>query len=211
MSAFYLYLPGILLAYSAFILATLSPGPALMATIGTSMGAGRKAGIMLGLGVVTGSMSWALLAAAGLSALLTAYAEAVNVLKIAGGLYLLWLAYKAFRSAASTRDLLTQTPDSPSRSATSYYLRGWAIHMTNPKAIFAWIAIISLGLQPGAPFWVAAAIITGTGLFALVFYCLCAIAFSTQPMIRAYGKARRWIDGVLGVFFTFAAYKLLSR
>lgn len=211
MSEFQVYLPGILLAYSAFILALVSPGPSLLATVGTSMGSGRKAGIMLGLGVATGSCSWAILTAAGLSALLATYAGALTVIRITGGLYLLWLAYKAFRAAASSQDIVTRNLGDPERGALSYYLRGWAIQTTNPKAVFAWIAIISLGLQPGAPIWVAAVIIAGTSLSAALFYSLCALAFSTQSMVRLYGKARRWIDGALGLFFTFAAFRLLTR
>ena len=83
------YLPGILLAYSAFLLAIASPGPNVLAVIGTSMSVGRRSGIALALGVAAGSFLWALLAALGLSALLASYAYAITIIKIAGGLYLL--------------------------------------------------------------------------------------------------------------------------
>lgn len=36
-------------------------------------------------------------------------------------------------------------------SQAGYFLRGLTIQMTNPKAVLAWIAIVSLGLQPEAP------------------------------------------------------------
>lgn len=39
------------------------------------------------------------------------------------------------------------------RSAIGYAARGYVIQMTNPKMALAWIAIISLGLEPGAPIW----------------------------------------------------------
>jgi hypothetical protein len=100
-----IYLPGIILAYSVFLLAIMSPGPNVLAVIGTSMSVGRNAGIALALGVAAGSFGWAFLAAVGLSALLASYAHALTAIKIAGGVYLLWLAYKAFRSAASAHDI----------------------------------------------------------------------------------------------------------
>ena len=87
------YLPGILLAYAAFLLAIASPGPNILAVIGTSMSVGRKSGIALALGVASGSFTWAVLTVAGLSALLSAYASALLVIKIAGGLFLLCLLY----------------------------------------------------------------------------------------------------------------------
>jgi len=100
-----IYLPGIVLAYSAFLLAIASPGPNVLAVIGTSMSVGRRSGIALGLGVAAGSFCWALLTAGGLSALLASYASALTIIKVLGGLYLLWLAWKAFRSAASAHDI----------------------------------------------------------------------------------------------------------
>lgn len=88
----YLYLPGILLAYSAFLLAIASPGPNILAVIGTSMSINRRSGMALAMGVATGSFTWALLTIFGLSAILATYASALLVIKIFGGLYLLWLA-----------------------------------------------------------------------------------------------------------------------
>ena len=84
------YLPGIGLSYAAFLLSGLSPGPNILAVMGTSIGAGRKAGTVLALGIF-GSLTWALLT----------YALALTAIKMVGGIYLLWLAYKAFKSAAT--------------------------------------------------------------------------------------------------------------
>lgn len=202
-----LYLPGIILAYSAFLLSITSPGPNVLAVLGTSMSAGRGSGLALALGVASGSFIWALMTALGLSALLASYAVALTVIKIVGGLYLLWLAYKSFRAAASRHDIEAVALTSGARG---YYLRGLTIQMTNPKAALAWIAVISLGLQPGAPLWVALVIVVGTSVLSALIHCLYAVAFSTAAMVRAYGRARRWIQGTLGVFFCFAGVKLLT-
>jgi threonine/homoserine/homoserine lactone efflux protein len=204
------YLPGILLAYSAFLLSIMSPGPNILAILGTSMSVGRKPGTALALGVATGSFCWAGLTVAGLSTLLAAYAGALAAIKIVGGLYLLWLAYKAFRSAASVRDIAATTLTGATRGPCGYYLRGLTIQMTNPKAALAWIAIVSLGLQAGAPLWVGLAIVAGTVLLSIVIHSLYAVAFSTAPMVRLYGKARRSIQAALGAFFCFAGIKLLT-
>ena len=102
------YLPGILMAYAACLLGLASPGPNVMAVIGTAMSEGRRAGVALALGIAGGSVAWALLTAAGLSALLASYAAALTVIKIAGGVYLLWLAYKAFRAAATAHELVAR-------------------------------------------------------------------------------------------------------
>jgi amino acid exporter len=210
MSEIAVYLPGIMLAYSVFFVAIASPGPNILAVIGTSMSVGRSSGIALALGVAAGSFCWALLTASGLSALLAYYASALTVIKIAGGLYLLWLSYKSFRSAAAVHDIEAKTLSGATRSPLGYAMRGFTIQMTNPKAALAWIAIISLGLQQGAPLWVGFSIVAGTSILSVIIHCVYAVAFSTRVMVRAYSRARRWIQGALGAMFAFAGFKMLT-
>ena len=205
-----LYLPGILLAYSAFLLAIASPGPNILAVIGTSMSVGRSSGMALAMGGATGSFTWALLTVFGLSAILATYASALLVIKIFGGAYLLWLAYKSFKSAASRHDIEAKELAGGWRTPFGYLKRGYIIQMTNPKAALAWIAIISLGLKEGAPLWVGAVIVLGTFILSVVIHLLYAVAFSTPVMVRVYGKARRVIQGVLGTFFALAGLRLLT-
>lgn len=204
------YLPGILLAYGAFLLAIASPGPNILAIIGTSMAVGRPSGIALAMGVSAGSFTWAMLTALGLSAVLATWAVAITAIKIAGGLYLLWLAWKAFRSAASRHDIEARALTGGAMTPWRYFRRGYLIQMTNPKAALAWIAIIALGLRPDAPFWVGFVIVAGTTLLAIVIHCLYAVAFSLPPVMRMYGRARRVIQATLGAFFAFAGIRLLT-
>lgn len=209
MEQIYPYLPAILLAYSAFFLGIISPGPNILAIIGTSMSVGRQSGISLAMGVALGSLCWALLTAFGLSAILVTYASAMLVIKVAGGLFLLWLAFKAFRAAASRQDLQVHALGGGRRTPMGYFVRGYVIQMTNPKAVMAWIAIMSLGLGPQSPVWVVFIIVAGTALMSVIFHYLYAVAFSTPLMVAAYGRARRWIQFALGSFFALAGMRLL--
>ncbi len=204
------YIPGILLAYTAFLLTIASPGPNILAIIGTSMEKGRKSGKALAIGVALGSLCWGTLTALGLSALLATYAFLLTGIKIGGGLFLLWLAYKSFKSARSSHDLEAKVLSGDQRRPMDYFYRGFIIQMTNPKAALAWVAITSLGLTPGAPIWVVIVIVGGIFLFSMAIHILYAVAFSTPVMVRMYGKARRTIQTTLGVFFTFAGIKLLT-
>ncbi|MFT4962013.1 MAG: amino acid exporter, partial [Paracoccaceae bacterium] len=74
MNDYSVYLPDISLAYSAFLLGMASPGPNIMAVIGTSMSVGRASGIALALALASGSLTWAVLTVLGLAALLSVYA-----------------------------------------------------------------------------------------------------------------------------------------
>jgi Putative threonine efflux protein len=197
----------LLLVYAVYLIAVASPGPSTMAIMRTAMGQGRGPAIVLALGVVTGSMTWAALAATGISTVLAAWAPAIFVIRIAGGLYLLWLAWKSARSAL--------TPTAPQVQAASgapaitMYRKGVLLHLTNPKTILGWIAIMSLGLQQDSAPGTMAAILGGCAILGLAMNVGYALLFSTRVMRRIWQKSRRWIEGILTAIFGYGGIRLL--
>lgn len=201
------YAHHLLLVFAAYLIVIASPGPSTMAIMGVAMKQGRARAIALALGVVTGSMFWAFLAATGISTILTAYAGALLVIKVAGGLYLLYLAWKSARAALSSD--AAQMKVIPFASKATLYRRGVLLHLSNPKAVLGWLAIMSLGLQPDGPPYTLHAIIAGCAVLGLMVNVGYALVFSTAVMGRAYQKSRRWIEGALAAFFGYAGFRLL--
>lgn len=204
------HLPGLLLVYSAFLLAVLSPGPSVLAIMGTAMHSGRKAGVSFAVGVVLGSITWGTLTVVGLSAVLASFGFLLVAIKIFGGCYLLFLAYKALRSASRSQDRDALIQVDRSLSPRQLILRGYLVMITNPKAIFGWLAIVSLGVQDNAPWWIGFPILAGTITLSLVVNVGYALLFSTSFMLAAYRRARRAIQAAFAGFFTFAGVKILA-
>lgn len=197
----------LLLVYAVYLIAVASPGPSTMAIMGTAMDQGRDAATILALGIVTGSMTWAAFAATGVSTVLAAWAPAIFTIKIAGGLYLLWLAWKSARSALAPSSPQVQAAlDAP---AITLYRKGVLLHLTNPKAILGWIAIMSLGLQQDSAPETIAAILGGCAILGLAVNVGYALLFSTKVMRRIWQKSRRWIDGALAATFGYGGIRLL--
>ena len=134
----YSSLPQLSIGWFAYFIAVASPGPAVLAIVATSMNTGRKAGLVFALGVLTGSFFWGVLAAIGLSTVMAVYADFVLILKICGGIYLLYLSYQAFRSALKPHAMISAKRTENAASTKYLYLRGLGLHLTNPKAVFAW-------------------------------------------------------------------------
>ncbi len=198
------------LVYTAYVIAAASPGPSNMAIMSMAMRRGRTAALVLSAGVVTGSLFWGVLAATGISALLARYAEVLVVLKILGGVYLLYLAVRAARSALRPDGTGSPFPDHGTRSRSALlYRRGLLLHLTNPKSVLAWIALMTLGLGPGATGHTVAIILAGCATLSVTIFCGYALVFSTRPMVKLYRKARRWIEGTLAAFFGIAGLRLL--
>ncbi|MGV8936276.1 MAG: LysE family translocator [Allorhizobium sp.] len=197
----------LMLVYAAYLIAVASPGPSIMAIMAVAMRQGRASGVALALGVLTGSLFWAFLAAAGISTILAQYSETLFAIKIAGGLYLLYIGYKSARSALSSQ--VPQVKAEKARTRATHYRRGVLIHLTNPKSILGWIAIMSLGLRPDAPPYTMQAIIAGCAVIGFLVFVGYALMFSTAVMGRGYQKSRRWIEGTLAMVFGFAGIRLL--
>jgi threonine/homoserine/homoserine lactone efflux protein len=196
------------LILGAGLMASGTPGPANVAIAGTAMNMGRRIGLALASGVTTGSLMWSITAASGLSALMLANAWVVEAIRYAGAGYLLFLGLKSAKSALSPREpLLTGVRVTSPRRA---YAKGLAIHLTNPKAIFFFGSVYSLGVPPTATLGEIVTVVVAVGLQSALIFHGCAILFSSAPMARAYVRARRWFEAVFAIAFILLGLKILS-
>lgn len=192
-------------AWLAFAVLAASPGPSIMAIMGTSLAYGRLAGIRFAAGVVTGSVIWGVLSAFGTAVLLSQAAWMLTGLKIAGGCYFLWMAYKAGRSAYQNTPVQEGSID-----RHRVYFTGLALHLTNPKAVFSWTTIVVLGMPVGAPAHHTFFILAGCAVLAIIINVGYAVVFSNQQVVGAYRKVKRWVDGTLAVLFAFVGLRLFT-
>lgn len=195
------------LIMAAALVAVASPGPATLAIAGTSMRRGRKAGLLLASGIQLGSLSWSIAAALGLSALMLAHGWVLETIRYAGVLYLFYLAFKAARSAVSSRDIEAKAIAGEARSLI---LRGAALHITNPKAILFFGALYSLGVPADASPAMLATVVTAVGCQSAAIFFGYALLFSFAPMTRLYIRLRRAFEGAFAVGFAAAGLKIAT-
>lgn len=199
-------LPLILLA--AFI-ATASPGPATLAIAGTSLARGRSYGLALAAGVTTGSLTWSIAAALGLSALMRAHVWLFETLRYAGALYLLYLAWRSARAAirpGAAADL--RGASTGSHAAT--FLRGLGLHLTNPKAILFFGALYSVGAPADADIATLFGVVAAIGVQSFLVFHGYALLFSLAPAAAAYRRLRRGFEAAFALAFGAAGLKILT-
>lgn len=197
--------PEVWLVVLGWAIAGGSPGPATLAISGTAMSAGRAAGVSVASGVVVGSASWGIAAALGMSALMLANAWVFEVIRYAGAAYLLYLAAKSLRSAVRPKPVTIQP-----QSNESLFLKGFLIHITNPKAILAWGAIYAIALPSGASagmVWQLFGLLVTTSIIVFIGY---GILFSHPAVVRGYVSAKRWFDALFAALFGAASLKILT-
>ena len=192
----------------AALIAVASPGPATLAIAGTSMRSGRRPGFALAAGVLTGSFTWSISAAAGLSAVMLANVWLIEIIRYFGVGYLLFLAFKSARSALTPGEAVPVGIAAASLRGT--YMRGLALHLTNPKAILFFGSLYAFGLPPDAAPLDLAIVVSAVGLQSAVIFFGYVLLFSNPLLVRGYLKLRRWFEGTFALAFGYAGYKILS-
>ncbi len=139
--------PAVLLAFAAAsVLLAATPGPDMALFLSRTLGGGRPHGFAALAGAMTGLLVHTCAAALGLSALLAASARAYDAVKLAGALYLLYLAYGALRHGAALR---LEGQGGSRGGLPGSYLTGLLINLTNPKIVLFFVTFLPQFIDVG--------------------------------------------------------------
>ncbi|MFZ6693790.1 LysE family translocator [Undibacterium sp. SXout20W] len=193
--------------FGVSILLGLSPGPDNVFVLMQSATQGRKAGMLVVLGLCTGLVVHTIAIALGLAAVFAASAMAFLVLKLFGAAYLAYLAWGAWRAPVSADTSINASPLRP----RDLYLRGIIMNLTNPKVVFFFLAFLPqfVSAERGS---VAFQFVELGCLFILAtivaFGSISYFAATVGQRLRGSAKAQRWMNRTAAIVFTGLALKL---
>ncbi|WP_030275609.1 LysE family translocator [Streptomyces sp. NRRL B-24484] len=123
----------------------MTPGPNMIYCVSRSVSQGRRAGLISLGGVVLGFLVYLTAAVAGISALFALVPTAYLALKLAGAGYLLWLAWKAFRSPAHSP---FRAAEMPHERPLKLFGMGALTCLLNPKLAVLYITLLPQFVRP---------------------------------------------------------------
>lgn len=196
-----------LLYLAAVALLVLSPGFTMLMCITTSLNHGPRPAVTSALVSVSAVLGVMLLSALGLGALLAASEAAFTVAKVLGAAYLIYLGVKTFRSEAT---VLSNGADAKTAMRSSFFLKGFLVGASNPKALLFFAAFFPQFLDPAAAFTPQFALLALTFMaFELMVPTGCALGVARiAPVLRASGPMR-WVNRICGGLFTLMGALLL--
>jgi threonine/homoserine/homoserine lactone efflux protein len=201
-------------ALIAFVVAcaviSLVPGPDMMFIIANGIARGRVAGVLSALGASTGIAIHTVLAALGLGALLQAAPVALEAIRLAGAVFLVYLAITTLRSAKTAAATAAQRVGE--RSLRRTYAMAVLTNLANPKVILFYVAFFPQFLTVGGwptpvQFLVMGAILIVTGLSVDASVGLAAGTLSDLLLRRP--AIRRWLNRVSAAIFGGLAVRLV--
>lgn len=169
------------------------PGPSVLFIVGRALQHGRRGALLSVVGNAGGFVVHAIAVAAGIGALVAASATAFTVLKIAGGLYLVFLGIQAVRhrhdglADAGIPDPLAASPAPPPPLSSQRALaESFLVGVTNPKTLVFMVAVLPQFVRAtSGPAWSQILVL------GLVFAVMAVLVDSVWAL--AASGARQWI------------------
>jgi threonine/homoserine/homoserine lactone efflux protein len=188
-------------------LGAISPGPAVLMSARTGVTEGLRTGFFLSLGIGAGAVFWATLALSGLAVIFKVAPTLLWAFKIAGGLYLVWMAIGMWRHAPEP---LADVTDAPPRSAGSAFRLGLFTQLANPKPAVLLSAIFIGTVPPDTPLWVLAMLLGFLFAVEAGWNTIVARIFSLDRTRRAYTGMKPMIDRAFGGLLGLLGLKIAT-
>jgi homoserine/homoserine lactone efflux protein len=132
------------LAYlAACVILVIVPGPTVTLIVANSLRHGTRAGLLNIAGTQLGLACMVGIVLAGLASLIEAMGWWFNLVRLAGAAYLVWLGLRLLGSSGSLA-----TPEPAAKPHVGFFLQGFFVVMSNPKALILFGALFPQFIDP---------------------------------------------------------------
>lgn len=188
----------------------MSPGPSFVLVSRISVGNSRLHGLAAAIGMGLGGAFFALLALAGLVALLQQIEWLYLILKCAGGLYLIYLGIAIWRGAREPISVVS--PDGRGALAVSRaLLLGLVTQVSNPKTAVVYASIFAALMPQDPPLALMLALPPLIFVIEAGWYAIVAMAFSAPRSQQAYLGGKAWVDRLAGAVIGALGLRLIGE
>lgn len=198
---------------AALMLGAMSPGPSFIVVARNAIGVSRRDGLASAVGMGIGGVCFACVALIGLYTLLEAVGWLYAGLKIAGGLYLVYIAVRMWRGATVPLAVDRLGGDGSGNLRKSLWL-GLSTQLSNPKTSIFYGSIFAALLPHHPPMWCYFVLPPAVFAIEAGWYTIVALCFSSRRPRELYLASKAWVDRVaatavaaLGLRLIFTAFR----
>ena len=187
----------------ALVLA-MTPGPDMALILRNTLRGGRRAGMRTVAGTSVGLVGWGVATALGVAAVLAASATVFMILKIAGGIYLVYLGIQTIRS-------LRRGVESQSHSQQrqgSPFRQGLLTNLLNPKLAVVFTTLLPQFISANDPYVAKATLLAV--LFALIGVAWLTLYVSVVHVVARSRRFRTAVEAVSGAVLVALGVRLVA-
>ena len=201
------YVLPLLTLAAANLLAAMSPGPAFILVVRSSVTGSRRVGLASAAGVILGAVVWAIAALFGLALLFSEIAWLYRAVQAVGGLYLIYVAVMVWRGARAPVEIDTARP--AAQDPWRAFAAALTLQLSTPKAIVFFSSVFVALLPAHAPAWVWIATLAIVAFNETVWYLTLVFSFSARPVREAYGRLKLGLDRTVAAVLGGLGLKLV--
>ena len=127
---------------AATVALNISPGPDMLYVISRALEQGRRAGIASALGIGAGTLVHMLITAIGLSAILLSFPITYEIIRYAGGAYLLFLGLRTLANMRAEGESESPSHQPNRMSLKTVFRQGVTTNVLNPKVALFFLAFL---------------------------------------------------------------------
>jgi threonine/homoserine/homoserine lactone efflux protein len=195
---------------AASVAVTAAPGPDNLQVLARGISQGRAAGLVAALGFAAGLTFHTTLAAFGVAALLRSSPLAFQIVKVAGGLYLIWIGLKALTS----RGLASAHERAP-QPLLSVFRQSVVGNMMNPKVTLFFVVFLPQFVDPSGTQRVAVQMVELGLVFMLqtlaIFSAFGLFAGTLGAWLKRRPRVGVWLDRLAGATFIALGLRVALR
>ena len=190
------------------IVLIFTPGPDIIYVLTRGVAQGRTAALAAAAGFSLGNIGHTLLAVCGLSAILASSATAFTLIKIAGGLYLIYIGVKLWR--ADPR--LTLSPAGEHKAARIIFRQSILANLLNPKVAVFFLAFFPQFVRPSQGSPALQMLILGLTFVVLTMICFGLVALGAgllNARLAARPTVSAWLHKGAGAILMLLGLRLV--
>ncbi len=197
----------------AHFLALISPGPDFILVVKSAIKNGSKKSISVAAGIASANAVYISLCLIGVGSILASSLMVMVVLKVAGGLFLIYLAIMALRAKKSSyKDLALSKTDSlyVETTFTREYLTGFMSGILNPKNLLFYMSLFTVVLTKDVNFTFK--VVLGVWMTLVVFLWDLSIIYllSTSKVQRKFSKIAYYLDKFTGAVLGIIGFTIVK-
>lgn len=190
----------------AHLAAAMSPGPSFLIVAKTAAGVSRRAGVAAALAMGAGAVIWATAALTGLAVVFARFAGFYLIVRLAGGLFLIWVAVQIWRHARSP---LPEAGAASDVSNVHAFRSALWIQLSNPKVAVFFGSIFIAILPPELPLWLRGVVLAVIFVDEFLWYAIVALALSSPDARRVYVRFKPAIERATACLLCVLGLRLL--
>jgi threonine/homoserine/homoserine lactone efflux protein len=179
----------------ALWLGAMIPGPSFVLVARNAIGLSRRHGLATAIEMGVGGIVFGSVALAGLYTLLQTVEWLYISLKLASGLYLIFVASKIWRGASQPITVDGQLASRSGNARKSFWI-GLTTQLSNPKTAIWYGSIFAALLPQHPPLWCYFVLPPLVFSVEAGWYAIVALCFSSRGPREIYLRAKKWMDRV---------------